>query len=368
VAAGAAPSVGAMTATTRHALRRLLDAAVAARVTPGAVLEVGNTDGAVLVEVAGRVTYAAEAAPVTAGTRYDLASLTKVMATATIAMRLAADGTVPLDTRVVDVVPAFSGGGRETVTIADLLAHAAGLPAHRPYYRRIAGPVAYRAALCREPLVYAPRTRHEYTDLGFLLLAQCLETATARPLVVLFDTWRDDALPGADVTFGPLRRRDADVAPTEADVWRGRVVVGHVHDGNAAAIGGAAGHAGLFGTAAAVGAYARWYLGLWLGVTARSAGVPSALARQFATRSTVPGSSRALGWDTMLPSSSCGAHLSPTSIGHTGFTGTSLWLDPARRAYVVLLTNRVHPGSASADGIRALRIAVHDAVALGWPP
>jgi CubicO group peptidase (beta-lactamase class C family) len=357
-----------MTDATRRALRRLLDAAIAARVTPGAVLEVGDADGAILVDVAGHLTYAAEAAPVTADTRYDLASLTKVMATATIAMRLAADGAVPLDTRIVDVVPAFSGDGRETVTLADLLAHAGGLPAHRPYYRRVAGPAAYRAALCREPLVYAPRTRHEYTDLGFLLLAQCLEIATARPLAALFDAWRGDAIPGADVTFGPLRRRDTDVAPTEADAWRGRVVVGDVHDGNAAAIGGAAGHAGLFGTAAAVGAYARWYLRLWLGLTARSAGIPSALARQFATRSAVPGSSRALGWDTMLPSSSCGTHLSPASIGHTGFTGTSLWLDPARRAYIVLLTNRVHPGCASADGIRSLRIAVHDAVALGWPP
>ncbi|MGE0361210.1 MAG: serine hydrolase domain-containing protein [Vicinamibacterales bacterium] len=357
-----------MTDAARRVLREVLDAAIAARVTPGAVLEVGDIDGAILVDVAGRLTYAAEAAPVTAGTRYDLASLTKVMATATLAMRLTADGTLPLGTRVVECVPAFTGGARDTVTVADLLAHAGGLPAHRPYYRRFAGRAAYQAALCREALTYTPRTRHEYTDLGFLLLAHCLEAATARPLAAQFDAWRDEAIPGADVAFGPLRRPAGDVAPTEADRWRGRVVIGHVHDGNAAAVGGAAGHAGLFGTAAAVGAYARWYLRLWLGLTAHSTGIPSALARQFATRGTVPGSSRALGWDTMLPTSSCGAHLSPTSIGHTGFTGTSLWLDPIRRGYVVLLTNRVHPDSASADGIRALRIAVHDAVALGWPP
>ncbi len=143
---------------------------------------------------------------------------------------------------------------------------------------------------------------------------------------------------------------------------------GDVHDANAAAIGGVAGHAGLFGTAGAVGAFARWFLALWLGRVADSAGVPAAMAARFATRGAVPDSSRALGLghdaaDLVVRRRAC----RPRAIGHTGFTGTSLWIDPVRRLYVVLLTNRVHPDGAAADGIQALRVAVHDAIAEGWP-
>ncbi len=263
--------------------------------------------------------------------------------------------------------PAFSGDGRDVVTVADLLEHASGLPAHRPFHRRVAGRAAYGAAIAAEPLVYQPRARHEYTDLGFMLLGLILEEAGRQPLDAQFDRWRDQAVPDADVGFGPLRSSPARIAPTEVDTWRGRVLRGDVHDANAAAIGGVAGHAGLFGTAGAVGAFARWFLALWLGRVAESAGVPAAMAARFAARGAVTASSRALAWDTMLPTSSCGSRLSPRAIGHTGFTGTSLWIDPERRLYVVLLTNRVHPDGAAGDGIRALRVAVHDAVAEGWP-
>jgi CubicO group peptidase (beta-lactamase class C family) len=345
----------------------MLAGAVAERVTPGAVLEAGSAEGPVLVEAVGRLTYAAEAPNVGESTVYDLASLTKVMATGTLAMRHAAAGRLPLDTRVAARRAEFTGEGRDAVTVADLLGHAAGLPAHRPFYRRLAGRRAYGAAIAAEPLAYRPRSRHEYTDLGFMLLGLLLEDAGDRPLDAQFDAWRDEALPGADVAFGPRRSPADRIAPTEADPWRGRVLRGDVHDANAAAIGGVAGHAGLFGTVGAVGAFARWFLGLWLERVPASAGVPAAMAARFAVRGAVPGSSRALAWDTMLPTSSCGSRLSPAAIGHTGFTGTSLWIDPVRRAYVALLTNRVHPDGASADGIQALRIAVHDAIADGWP-
>lgn len=356
-----------MIAGARAEIRRLLAQAVDARVTPGAVLEAGSPDGASIVEAAGRLTYAADAPAAGPDTIYDLASLTKVIATGTLAMRHAAAGTLPLDGRVAARVPGFSGGGRDEVTVADLLAHAAGLPAHRPYYRRIAGRPAYAAAIATEPLAYAPRARHEYTDLGFILLGLLLEDAGQRALAAQFDAWRDEALPGADVRFGAPGERRNRVAPTEAEPWRGRVLAGHVHDANAAALGGTAGHAGLFGTAGAVGAFARWFLGLWLGRAGASAEVPAAMAARFATQGVVPGSSRALAWDTMRPTSSCGPRLSSSAIGHTGFTGTSLWIDPVRRLYVVLLTNRVHPHGGDADAIRALRIAVHDAVAARWP-
>lgn len=356
-----------MTPRLAPVLGTLLARAVADRVTPGAVVEVGSHAGPRLAEVAGRLTYAVDAPAVTTETWYDLASLTKVMAAGTAAMRLAADRRLPLDTRVARLLPTFTGDGRDETTVADLLGHCAGLPAHRPYYRRAAGAAAFRRAIAAEPLAYAPRTRHEYTDLGFILLGQAIEVAAGAPLAAVFTAWRDAAIPGAAVAFGPIRGSGRPfVAPTEADPWRGRVLVGEVHDANAAALGGAAGHAGLFGTAAAVGAFARWFLRLWLGLDRESAGVPSDVAAHFAARGAVPGSSRALAWDTMLPTSSCGAHLAPSAVGHTGFTGTSLWIDPVRRAYVVLLTNRVHPGAATGDGIRALRVAVHDAVAAAW--
>ncbi len=356
-----------MTAAARIALRRVLTDAVARRITPGAIVEAGSADGPVLVEGVGRLTYAAAAPGVDETTVYDLASLTKVIATATLAMRHAATGRLPLETRVAERCRAFTGQGRDAVTIGDLLGHAAGLPAHRPFYRRFAGRRAYGAAIAAEPLAYPPRTRHEYTDLGFMLLGLLLEDAGEQRLADQFDNWRDDALPGAELWFKVPHARLQPIAPTEADSWRGRVLVGEVHDANAAALGGAAGHAGLFGTAAGVGALARWFLGLWSGRQTGSAGVPAALAARFAARGDVPGSSRGLAWDTMLPTSSCGTRFSPLAIGHTGFTGTSLWIDPVRQLYVVLLTNRVHPDGGAADRIRALRIAVHDTIAEGWP-
>jgi CubicO group peptidase (beta-lactamase class C family) len=164
---------------------------------------------------------------------------------------------------------------------------------------------------------------------------------------------------GADpLLFRPRRFLRPHIAPTEVDPWRGRLIVGEVHDENAWALGGAAAHAGLFGTAAAVGVFARAALRTIRGedLLARSE-----TFRRFIRRVDVPGSSRALGWDTMLPTSSCGTLMSASSIGHTGFTGTSLWIDIERDLYVVLLTNRVHP-SRENDAIRRIRPAVHDAV------
>jgi CubicO group peptidase (beta-lactamase class C family) len=166
-----------------------------------------------------------------------------------------------------------------------------------------------------------------------------------------------------DLQFHPPAMWRARIAPTELDEWRGRLIVGEVHDENASALGGAAAHAGLFGTAAAVGQYARHVLQILDG---RVGAFQRGTVETFITRrSDIPGSSRALGWDTMLTSSSCGTLISPRAFGHTGFTGTSLWIDPDRGAYVVLLTNRVHPTRAN-DAIKQVRPAFHDAVFAGW--
>lgn len=349
--------------TAPEALRALVARAIEERVTPGAVIEVGDARETAWTLVAGRHTYAAASPPVTPDTVYDLASLTKVLATTTLALRAHAAGRLRLDAPVASHIPAFAL--RPAITVADLLEHAAGFPAHRPYYRAIAGRPAFVERIAAEPSAYPPRTRHEYTDLGFMLLGALLEEVSATPLERLFATFVDDAMPEAEIRYGapvPWRPR---VAPSGLDPWRGRLMASQVHDGNAAALGGAAGHAGLFGTAGAVGTFARWWLGLWRGDVPASAGVSHALAARASAPGTVPGSSRGLGWDTMLPTSSCGTRLSTASIGHTGFTGTSLWIDPVRELYVVLLTNRVHAAD-DVDGIRRLRIAVHDAVADAW--
>lgn len=345
------------------AIDALLADAVARRVTPGAVVEAGSSRGAVWQAAAGRHTYADDAPRVDVDTIYDLASLTKVLATTTLAMRAHAAGTLPVDTRVATRHPEYAS--RLPFTVGDLLQHCAGFPAHRPFYQAVAGRAGYRARLAAEPFVYAPRNRHEYTDLGFLLLGALLEDAAGRALDRQFDAWRDEAIPGAAIGFGVRPEWRARTAPTGVCPWRGRVIAGHVHDANAAALGGVAPHAGLFGSAPAIGQAARWLMTLWRDDVEASAGVTSAVVRQFASVGRIPGSSRAFGWDTMLPTSSCGTRLSTRSIGHTGFTGTSLWLDPARDLYVVLLTNRVH-ASDDLEGIRRLRIAVHDTIADAW--
>lgn len=342
--------------------REVLAAARAARVFPAAVAEIGRLDGPADTLVEGTLTYDAGSPRVSAETIFDLASLTKVLAGATLAAGLVEDGRLALTDRVARWLPEWRADDRAGVTVRDLLEHSAGLPAHRPYYQHLQGRPDFVRAIGGEGLAYSPRTTSIYSDLGFILLGFVLEDAGLAPLASQFDAWRNRAL-GEDVPlrFGPMPPDG--VAPTEVDPWRGRLLVGDVHDENAAALGGVAAHAGLFGTAASVGACARWWMRLLAGTA--KAGISPETARVFVRRSAVPGSSRALGWDTMLPTSSCGTRLSARAIGHTGFTGTSLWIDPEQDLYVVLLTNRVHP-TRTGEGIQDVRRAFHDAVVEEW--
>ncbi len=195
-----------------------------------------------------------------------------------------------------------------------------------------------------------------YSDPGFILLGFALETVAGAHLDRQFADL--DAGLRTGLTFLPPANLHGRTAPTEFDPWRGHLLVGQVHDENAGALGGVAGHAGLFGTATGVGAFARAVLCTFDGVT--GLGTPE-LMRYFARRTGVPGSSRALGWDTMLPTSSCGTRLSADAIGHTGFTGTSLWIDPSNDLYVAFLTNRVHPTRANSQ-LAALRPRLHDVI------
>ncbi|MGE3277181.1 MAG: serine hydrolase domain-containing protein [Vicinamibacterales bacterium] len=333
----------------------VVDSIVVGGVATAVVAEAGHASGPIWTRAAGRLSAASDAARVTAATVFDLASLTKVLSTAALARDLAADGRLDLDARVATLLPPWRGTERADVTVADLLEHASGLPAHRSYFEALAGRTAYLDAIASEPLVYRPRSRSIYSDLGFMLLGFILEDVGGSPLQMQFDRWRDTAIgEDAALRFLPPASWLARTAATEQDPWRGRVLVGEVHDENTAALGGVAGQAGLFGTAEAVGRTARWWL-------SRLASADPWTLR-FARRSTVPGSSRALAWDTMLPTSSCGSRLSAAAIGHTGFTGTSIWLDPELDLYAVLLTNRVHPSRAN-DRLQPVRRAFHDALA-----
>ena len=326
----------------------VLDAAIAGRVFPGAVVEVGRASGPVATIARGSLTYASAAPAVTADSVYDLASLTKVLATATLTAGEIQRGRMRVNDRVRHWIPAWTGDERQPVTLQDLLEHCSGLPGHRPYWEQRRGRAAFELAICEEPLDYLPRTQSIYSDPGFILLGFAIERAAAAPLDRLFDEWRSREIgPETELRFNPPLAWRERTAPTE-DTPYGEERRGEVHDENCAALGGVAGHAGLFGTAAAVGACARWWL-------------TSSALEMFARKSAAPGSSRALGWDTMLPTSSCGTRLSAKAIGHTGFTGTSLWVDPVQDLYVVFLSNRVHP-SRHGDGIQDTRRALHDAV------
>jgi CubicO group peptidase (beta-lactamase class C family) len=339
------------------AARQILQRAVAERAFPAAAIEVGNAHRPLWREAFGRLTFDPASAPAGDDTVFDLASLTKVLATTPLVMRQVERGILSLDDPVARHIPDWRDEGAVVVTIRDLLSHSSGLPAHVPFYRHYHGRAAYEAAIARTPRAYEPRTMSVYSDLGFMLLGFVLDSIA--PLATQFDTLRVHMGNTQDLQFNPPAPWKPRTAPTRLDPWRQRLLIGEVDDDNAWALGGTAGHAGLFGVVGSVGECARHLLQVLDG---RTGAFTQATAKIFVARRTeIPGSSRALGWDTMLPTSSCGTRMSPRSFGHVGFTGTSLWIDPERSIYVALLTNRVHPGPDN-NAIAGVRPALHDAV------
>jgi CubicO group peptidase (beta-lactamase class C family) len=330
--------------------REVVAGAIRGRVFPAASVEVGATDGPLWQEALGTLTFDPGAPATTLDTPFDLASLTKVIATTTAAMEGVRTGALSLDARASRFFPEWIGADREAVTVRDLLEHASGLPARLvdppPGGRR-----EFEHDICTMPLEYEPRSRSIYSDLGFILLG----------FIVRLQPDLDVA---PRLVFNPppdVRTRCAPTLPMDDDIRRGRLLRGEVHDNYAAALGGVAGHAGLFGSAPGVGVFARTVLRGARGDVAMPPPFSPALVARFTSRGSVPGSSRALGWDTMLPTSSCGTRMSSGAFGHVGFTGTSLWIDPPRDRYYVLLTNRAC-GGGTIDEMRTVRRAFHDAV------
>jgi CubicO group peptidase (beta-lactamase class C family) len=323
---------------------------------PAAVVEVGDRTSVLWRQAFGRLDADDEAPATQDATIFDLASLTKVITTATLAMRLVDAGDLDLDDRLKRRIAEWRGTDREAVDIRALLTHSSGLTAWLPFFRDHTGRSDFLHAICSLPLEYPPGTQSLYSDLGFILLGFILEDAAGQPL-----DDQSNAMLGritlSPLMFNPPASLRPSIAPTERDPWRGRLLVGEVHDENGWALGGVAGHTGLFGNAEAVGDFARALLGAMDKHDGRIA--RPEIVRRFVTR-TGPGS-RALGWDTMLPTSSCGRKMSASAFGHTGFTGTSVWIDPERGIYVVFLTNRVNP-SRENNKIQMIRPALHDAV------
>jgi len=370
-------------------------AAVESGVAPGLVVLLAARGQTVFHEAFGARQLVPRRLPALPDTMYDVASLTKAVATSVLTMQEVGSGRLSLDAKVTELLPEFSSrpgldGGqhrqdsqdgeraRDDITVRQLLCHSSGLPAHRPFWKQVADSPAERLAIARsaarEPLVYPPGTRAVYSDLGFILLGWLLERLTGERLDVLFQERIARPLRLAATTFVNLadteaRARllgDRTVAATQLSVERHGLVLGEVDDLNAFAMGGIAGHAGLFSTAGDLAAVAGALLACHRG---EGALVPAEVIRQFWSPSGVPGSTWRLGWDGPADSGSqAGEKLSRASVGHLAFTGCSLWIDPAQEVVLVLLSNRVHPAVPDDDRFRRFRPALHDAAlaALGY--
>jgi CubicO group peptidase (beta-lactamase class C family) len=336
-----------------------LDSAVARGAAPGAVLGVIH-DRERFVYGTGRLGDLDATRP-GATTIYDLASLTKVVGLTTGLMLAVNEGRIDLDAPVQRYVPAFAGTEKEKITVRLLLAHAGGLPAWRPLFRAVSSRQDAFALADTTPLEYPPGSKDLYSDLGAIVLTQVLETVYHQRIDSLLQQRVFGPLGLTSLGYLPPSGWLSRIAPTEMDPWRGRVLRGEVHDENAAVMDGVSGHAGLFGSVEDLLGFAEWMLeqvdrrsgGQALESTVSTDGMdrpsdrptvrPSVVQTFTSRQNVVPGSTRALGWDTPDSGSSSGSLLSPHSIGHTGFTGTSIWIDFDRRVAIVLLSNRVHP-------------------------
>jgi CubicO group peptidase (beta-lactamase class C family) len=317
-----------------------------------AVVRVASGGRVRFAQAYGTLTNSPDAAPVCIDTRFDLASITKVFV-ATSALEDVRGGALALDAPLRDLVPEWRDGEHAPITLRMLLAHTAGLRSGADYRTLFDRDVEVFALT--EPLVAAPGERVVYSDLGFIALGVALARRRGRGLAALVAT--DLARLGARATaYAPRGRARRTIPATETDAWRG-LVWGTVHDEKAALLGGVAGHAGLFGTAADVESLAEWYLAVLHG---RPSPLAAELARE-AVREQAPDAilRRGLGWALKTSDeNSCGARMSPATFGHTGFTGTCVWADPERDAIVTILTNAVHFGRTD---VRAVRAAICDA-------
>jgi CubicO group peptidase (beta-lactamase class C family) len=367
-------AAAAMTASAALApVRQLLEDGVG-RAYPGAVLSVLFRGDVVLRCAVGLAARTPVPRPALPTTIYDLASLTKVVATTPLILQAAAEGRLTLD----DPLPRhLSESPHASITVRHLLAHTSGLPAWIPFYLESRGRNEILARAATTPLVAAPGAQVLYSDLGFMLLGEIAHRTLGAPLDRLASVRVTEPLGMTDTRYLPPADVRDRIAPTEdgtaieqamagaagvRHTWRKTLIWGEVHDSNAHAMGGVSGHAGLFGTADDLVAYAR----LWLGADPRRAVLTPALMRE-ALSPMPPDGSRGLGWALAGPHAWWGDALSPRAYGHTGFPGTAIAVDPERALAIVLLTNAVHLGRERTE-ILALRPMLASAVARALAP
>jgi CubicO group peptidase (beta-lactamase class C family) len=372
-------------------LDSIVTTGIAEGAAPGVALAVGRWGRLVHLRGYGHIDVPADSPPVTDSTMFDMASLTKVVATTTAAMILEDEGRLNLDAPVHTYLPELNDSAKAGITVRMILTHSAGFEAFAPLWREHVGRADYLAQINARPLAYTPGDSVIYSDWDFVLAGLIVERITGMPLDQFVATRVWQPLGMHDTGFNPLApggipadsactagfRADspllARIAVTEIDtVYRHIHVHGIVHDENACALGGVAGHAGLFSSARDVAVFSQMLLngGRYGDVHLIQ---PTTVARWTARQSNK--SSRALGWDTPSDNSSAGHYFSPRSFGHTGFTGTSIWIDPERGVFVVLLTNRVDPTRANLrhealrrDIADAVQSAILDAPLIEWRP
>lgn len=341
----------------RDSISALLRQGIRDSAFPGAIAVVGTKDGAVVVSAVGQLDWGPSPAP-SDSTLWDLASLTKVVGLTSAMMLLVESHQVDLDAPVQRYLSEFRGRGKEGVTVRHLLTHSSGLPAWRPLYKESESPAAAMALSIATPLDTAPGIRMVYSDLGAILLGEIVTRVGGQPFDAFVRERVFQPLGMRETMFRPADSLRDRIAPTEVDPWRQRHLRGEVHDENAYALGGVSSHAGLFSSARDLVRLARMYLegGVIDGRRFLSAGtIASFTAVEDSTLS-----HRALGWETPNGTNSAGRLMSKKAFGHTGFTGTSIWMDPERGVFVLLLTNRVNP-TREHRGITAVRVAVADA-------
>lgn len=338
----AEPSAVGMSAERMGEIDRVVQRGITAGGYPGASVVVGRKGYAVWSRGFGTLDWRPGSKAVSAEeTVYDLASLTKVVATTTSIMILFDEGKVALDAPVSRYLPAFTGGLRDNVTIAHLLTHRAGLPAGLELWRKYNSVAEARAAVLAAPIKNTPGNVYEYSDLGPMLLAFVVEAVSGQSFDSFAQTRIFDPLGMTKTGFRPSGLDAFNMAPTEVKPPRGYPLRGEVHDENAYRLGGVAGHAGLFSTAADLSVFAQMLL---QGGRYGSARIVADSTVALFTQRTA--GRRALGWDTCEGEGGCGQYLTSRAYGHTGYTGTSIWIDPDHDMFVILLSNRVHAPKA----------------------
>lgn len=350
-----AQSIGEIDAIVRRGIKQ--------GIYPGAVVVIGRRDSVLYSRGYGHFTWdPASAVPTPDSTLWDIASITKVMGTTSAAMRLVDAGRLRLDAPVRQYLPRFNGGDKNRVTVRMLLDHTSGLRAYVPFFKQARTRDAAVSLLYSEPLIREPGEKPVYSDLNAILLGLLLESVSGMPLdqFVSREVFEPLELSGTTYRLSPRARRRT--VPTA--VWRGHPVQGQVNDPNAVVFGGAAGHAGIFSTGIDLARYAQ----VWLrnGAGPRGQWVSPTTIRRFLTPGAKSGP-RLLGWDTPeldgKQPSLFGTLISPAAYGHTGFTGTELWVDPAHDLFLVFLTNGTFDprGRNSHQELRTVRTSLSDA-------